>query len=145
MLIPSQMSVTVPPRPTTFGLTVRLGLALPTFTELELVSRLYVPPGNKRNSEVPGVTGIVKVHVPDARGVPPELCVQLLVYFQSLYSLLPAPGEYRPIQSATLGLLTPLQPTATAPPGVADAGVAVRVGEPPAPETVTEFEVPSRT
>jgi hypothetical protein len=86
----------------------------------------------------------VKVHVPDARAVPLELCKQVLVYFQSLYWSLPAPGEYRPIQSLTLGVLTPAQPTATAPPGVVDAGVAVRVGEPPVPDAVIEFEVPSR-
>ena len=88
--------------------------------------------------------GIVNVHVPDARAVPPEPCVQLLVYFQSLYSALAAPGVNRPIQSLTLGLLMPLQPTATAPPGVTEAGVAVRVGEAPGTETVIEFEVPSQ-
>ena len=67
------------------GFAVRVGGvgAADTWTGPDVASTVLPSFANSRNSYVPGVVGIAKVHEPDARGVLPGFRVQLLVYTQA--------------------------------------------------------------
>jgi len=112
-----------------FAVRVAGGGVVDTWTGPDAASKISALFANSRNSYVPvaSVVGIVTVHEPDDRAVPPAFRVQLLVYRNARYAPWAAPWTYPPIQSWVVALATSLQLSVTVPPGATVLGVAVRV------------------
>ena len=111
-----------------FAVRVAAGVGVvDTWTGPDAASKISTLFANSRNSYVPSVAGIAKVHEPDDRAVLPAFRAQLLVYTYSSYAPLGVPETYRAIQSRVVGLATSLQLTVTVPPGATVLGFAVRV------------------